>query len=118
MIVNTNVPREVNGMAGGEAMRHNGDCFDGFIWLRVLHNQKSEGVGLSSAVLERMRCIQKEGGWIDGENSSERVERIEEIKSDRGRRRFGYFVLVVSFVLRRMDGSLVLNCDFRNTQRI
>lgn len=26
-----------------------------------------------------MRWIQKEGGWIDGENSSTRVERVEEI---------------------------------------
>jgi hypothetical protein len=117
--VNTNVEREVYGLAGVKAVKDNGSAngVDGCIWFRV-HNQKTGGVGLSPAVLDRMRWIQKEGGWVDGEDSSERVERVEEIKSDGGWRRFGCFVLVESFVFRRMDRSLVLNCDFRHTQWI
>lgn len=114
--VDTNVEREVYGQVGVETVRVNEDA-NGFIWFRK-REQMSGGVGLSSSVLDGMRWIQKEGGWTDGEEISARVERVEEIKSDSIWRRFCCCVLVESFVLRRMDGRLVLNCDFRHTQHI
>lgn len=47
-----------------------------------------------------------------------RVERVEEITSENGWRKFGCYVMVESFFLRRMDGSLAWRSDFRQTDKI
>ncbi|XP_041007522.1 uncharacterized protein LOC121252101 [Juglans microcarpa x Juglans regia] len=116
--VNTNVEiREVYCLDGMKAVRVDGNVneSDGFIWFRV-QNQNSGRVGLSSAIVDGMRGIQKEGGSVDGQDSEVWAEKVE-VTDNLWRRLCGY-VLVESFTLRRMDGSLVLNCDFRHTQRI
>ncbi|XP_042975371.1 uncharacterized protein LOC122306888 [Carya illinoinensis] len=114
--VNTYVEREVYRLDGMKAVRVDGNVngSDGFIWFRV-QNQNSGVVGLSSAIVDGMRGIQKEGGWVDGQDSEVWAEKVE--VTDNLWRRFCGYVLVESFALR-MDGSLVLNCDFRHTQRI
>lgn len=47
-----------------------------------------------------------------------RVERVEEITSENGWRKFGCYVMVESFSLRRMDGSLAWRSDFRQIDKI
>ncbi|KAG2709992.1 hypothetical protein I3760_04G004600 [Carya illinoinensis] len=117
--VNTYVEREVYRLDGMKAVRVDGNVngSDGFVWFRV-QNQNSGVVGLSSAIVDGMRGIQKEGGWVDGQDSEVWAEKVE--VTDNLWRRFCGYVLVESFALRGMDGSLVLNCDFRHrhTQRI
>lgn len=78
-------------------------------------------LGVSEAIAEKMKWVMREGGWThdDGGSGREvRVERVEEFKGDRMWKRFGCYVLVESFVMTRLDGSLVLKRDFRHTHRI
>lgn len=118
--VNKDVQREVYLVGGMEGVR---DDRSGFSWFKVYNPNGRRGVmsvGLSFAIVEHMRWVLEEGGWVDGEDRDKevRVERVEENRSENGWRRFGCYVLVESFLLRRLDGSLVLKCSFRHTQRI
>ncbi|CAK7335129.1 unnamed protein product [Dovyalis caffra] len=120
--VNVNVQREMDFVFGMEAMRDGRVSHGGIIWYKVVNGNSTSGrgfkVGLSVATVEKMKWVQEAGGWIDGADRNERVERVVEITSENGWRKFGCYVLVESFVLRRMDGSLVLICDFRHTHKI
>ncbi|XP_059651103.1 uncharacterized protein LOC132298750 [Cornus florida] len=129
--VNASVQREESLVYGMEAVKDDqreGD--DGFMWFRV-HDQcrrRRVGVGLSLAIVEKMRWVEERGGWVGGgernvrvERGGERnvrVERVEENRSESGWQRFGCYVLVQSFVLRRLDGRLLLNCKFRHIHKI
>ncbi|XP_039059090.1 uncharacterized protein LOC120202789 [Hibiscus syriacus] len=75
------------------------------------------GIGLSSVVFEGMRWWEESVVWVDG---VEKVEKVVEIGGGKGGgwRRFDCYVLVERFDLRRLDGTLVLNCDFRHTHEI
>ncbi|PON45862.1 hypothetical protein TorRG33x02_327760 [Trema orientale] len=120
--VNEYVEREVYLVAGMEAVRENRRGHGGFSWFKVYNPNGRRGVlsvGLSSAIVEHMGWILEEGGWVSGGESEVKVERVEENNSGGNRwRKFGCYVLVESFSLRRLDGSMVLKCSFRHTQRI
>ncbi|MBA0846014.1 hypothetical protein Goarm_022513 [Gossypium armourianum] len=110
----------VNGMLGE---REDTVGQGGFWWFKTLprnDGRKSSSVGLSLAIMEKMKWLQEEGGWYKGDESEVRVEREEETRSEEsgGWRRYACYMLVESFHLRRMDGSLVLRSDFRHTQKI
>lgn len=121
VIVDVDVQREVTFVAGKEAARDDRNGHNGFVWFKV-HNPNSRGgelgVGLSSAIVENIRWVEEAGGWVNGAEREVRVERVEQITSESEWERFGCYVLVESFVLRRMDGGLVLKWDFRHTDRI
>ncbi|KAG2709989.1 hypothetical protein I3843_04G004400 [Carya illinoinensis] len=123
VIVNADVQREVTLVARQEAVKDDRHAQNGFIWFRVDNSQNGRrarrvvGVGLSYAIVENMRWVQEAGGWVNGAEREVKVERVEQITSESEWQRFGCYVLVESFVLRRMDGSLVLKCDFRHTHR-
>lgn len=114
------VQREFCSVYGMQAEKDSGISHGGFWWFRTLtRNDRRKGsVGLSLAIMEKMRWLQEEGGWFKGEESEMRVEREEEIASECGWRRFACYMLVESFNLRRMDGTLVLRSDFRHTHKI
>lgn len=112
--VSVSVRREKNTLSGVEAMKEK-KVSDGFVWFRVGGRRC---VGLSVAIMEKMKWVQEEGGWVGGREREVRVERVVEIGGDEGWCRFGCYVLVESFVLRRLDGSLVLRSDFRHTHRV
>ncbi|KAI3850550.1 hypothetical protein MKX03_003986 [Papaver bracteatum] len=103
---------ETNGGVGssGEA--------DKFVWFG---NAEGKSVGLSAAVIEKMKRIQELGGWSgDGDNAARvtKVEKFDGGEGNHGWKRFGCFVLVERFALRRMDGTLVLTCDYKHLHRI
>ncbi|KAK6129086.1 hypothetical protein DH2020_037159 [Rehmannia glutinosa] len=106
----------VHGMEGEKDGREDGD---GFVWFKVKEGYMvSRGcVGLSSALFEKMRWLEETRGWFDGENVV-RVSGNKEIVGNNGWRRFGCYVLVESFVLRRMDGSLLVSFGYRNIEKI
>lgn len=107
----------VNGIEGEKDGRKEGD---GFVWFKVKEEcRRKVSVGLSCALFEKMRWLKDRRGWFDGERDV-RVCGTKEIESGNinGWRKFGCYVLVESFVLRRMDGSLLINFNFKNTNRI
>ncbi|TYI58313.1 hypothetical protein E1A91_D11G347800v1 [Gossypium mustelinum] len=109
MTLNVEIKRKIDFLFGVEVLRGSEMDNEGFVWFRY----GGEKLGLSLAVLEGMRWLEEVVGWVDG---VERVERVVEIGG--GRRRIDCYVLVERFALRRMDGTLVLNCDFRHTHEI
>ncbi|XP_057961090.1 uncharacterized protein LOC131153071 [Malania oleifera] len=116
--VNVVVQTEVVSFPGSEVVEVN--AANGVVWFRSSHNVGGqEGhVGLSSAIVEKMKWEEERAGWVGGANGQVRVERVEELEGMSGWRRFGSYVLVESFVLKRMDGSLVLSFGFKHTHQI
>lgn len=80
--------------------------------------RKQATVGLSRVIYEKLSWVQESRGWFDGGVEDFRAEGESEIRSENGWRRFGCYVLVESFVFRRMDGSLLINFNFKNSHRI
>ncbi|PON84671.1 hypothetical protein TorRG33x02_194980 [Trema orientale] len=92
---------------------------DGVLWFRSVDNVgKETSVGLSLAVVERMKWEQERVGWVKGKEEVVRIERTEECGGLSEWKRFGCYVLTERFVLKRMDGSLALSHEFRHTHQI
>lgn len=76
----------------------------GFTWFKARnpYSKKVVSVGLSSAIVENMRWVLEAEARISGGDETDvRVEKADEITSANGWRKFGCFVLVGSFPLRR-----------------
>ncbi|PON44530.1 hypothetical protein PanWU01x14_266080 [Parasponia andersonii] len=118
--VDISIQREVVMVSGNEVTNVESDRVNGVVWFRSLNKVGGETcLGLSLEIVERMEWEQKGGGWIRGNEGKVRVKKVEEYEvTKNGWRRFGCYVLVERFVLRRMDGSLVLVHDFRHTHHI
>ncbi|RWW11989.1 hypothetical protein GW17_00024362 [Ensete ventricosum] len=101
-------------LGGVEAARDGAGGLDGVVWFKPL-DSAGERVGLSSPVWERMRWEQGRGGWIGGDG---KVERLEEYGGVSPWKRFGCYVLVERFVVRRTDASTALIVDFKHTGKI
>ncbi|XP_076933021.1 uncharacterized protein LOC143598766 [Bidens hawaiensis] len=104
-----------------EAIWDEQNVVDGSICFTCLggDNASEESVGLNAAIVERMRWEEERAGWVGGgEKRIERVNREEKFEGIGGWKRFGCYVLVERFVLKRMDGSLVLTYDFGHTHQI
>ncbi|KAF8041283.1 hypothetical protein BT93_A0026 [Corymbia citriodora subsp. variegata] len=95
-----------------------GNVSNGVMWFR----SRIGAIGLSMAIVERMRWEEERVGWMKEGEKRGRVKRVEEFirsgSSEGGWKRFGCYVLVESFVLKRMDGTLVLAYDFRHTHQV
>ncbi|KAJ7974219.1 DUF1262 family protein [Quillaja saponaria] len=120
VVVDTDVQREVALVCGIEAVKDDRVGYNnGFVWFRAYNpNSRRVSVGLSTAIVDNMRWLQEDGGWVSGQEGEVRVERTEEVRSQNGWKRFGCYVLVQSFGVRRLDGSLVLRYDYRHTHKI
>ncbi|KAJ1276857.1 hypothetical protein BS78_05G248400 [Paspalum vaginatum] len=85
-------------------------------------------VGLDMVVWERMKWEVDRGGWVaaagNGRHEGDELERIERVERRDGGgglgqwRKFGCYLLVERFELRRTDGSVALTCEFRFTNKI
>ncbi|KAL5727342.1 hypothetical protein ACHQM5_000552 [Ranunculus cassubicifolius] len=117
--VDASVQREVASIYGMEAIRDDRSSIDGTVWYTNIGSDETvASVGLSAAIVEKMRWIQEMGGWIAGEETV-RVQRREVFEGREYRwKRFGCFVLVERFALRRMDRTLILTCDYRYMDHI
>ncbi|KAK8567458.1 hypothetical protein V6N13_105423 [Hibiscus sabdariffa] len=110
VVVDVGVEREevrVNGMSR-EISVEDRETIDGVMWF----GGSTAGVGLSLVIVERMKWEQERFGWNGGH---ERLKKVEKMEKNGVWNKFGCYVLVERFVLRRMDGSLVLTYDFKHT---
>ncbi|XP_030514215.1 uncharacterized protein LOC115728035 [Rhodamnia argentea] len=114
------IQNEVVSVAGTEAVDAN--VADGVLWWRSVGEGRGENrVGLSLAIVERMKWEEKRVGWVNGDEKHHvKVNRVEEFDGGDGGewKRFGCYVLVERFVLRRMDGSPVLAYDFKHPHQL
>ncbi|GJN38546.1 hypothetical protein PR202_gb27600 [Eleusine coracana subsp. coracana] len=120
--VTATVRRRTALLGGTDAVKEGSPYIDGgTIWFRPAADG---GVGLDKVVWEKMRWeMEKEGWWVaagNGHDGEERIERVE--RRDSGLlgswNKFACYVLVERFVLRRMDRSVALTCDFKHTDKI
>ena len=114
--VGVSVKREMALLNGSEVVNDNIETVDGVVWFKPVNSMET-GLGLSLPIWERMQWEQARGGWVGGEKM-ERVERVEAFQEKGGWKKFGCYVLVERFVLKRMDGSLALTYEFKHTNRI
>lgn len=121
IVVNADVQTEVVTVDKREAVVDERNVGDGVVWFRSFSNVGEEtSVGLSIEIVERMKWEQERVGWITGDERKVRVERVEEYGGGLGGewKKFGCFVLTERFVLKRMDGSLILTHAFKHTHQI
>ncbi|KAI4357905.1 hypothetical protein L6164_001822 [Bauhinia variegata] len=128
VLVDVIVQKKVARLAGRDAAWDEGEVADGELWFKSVDGVGEElSVGLSMAVVERMKWEQERvPGWGGREKRQERKKREVRIKkveefaggSDNGWERFGCYVLVETFVLKRMDGSLVLSYDYKHIHQL
>ncbi|PON44540.1 hypothetical protein PanWU01x14_266180 [Parasponia andersonii] len=91
------------------------------VWFRSYDDRAGHQefrIGLNMVIVERMKWEQERFGWVGGDGRKGRVERSEEFDGTGTWTKFGCYVLVERFVLKRMDGSLVLTYDFKHTNQI
>ncbi|KAI4357907.1 hypothetical protein L6164_001824 [Bauhinia variegata] len=106
-------------VAGRDAVWDENQVEDGFLWFESYGGEGTgTRVGLSMAIVERMRWEQERVGWSGGKGRQGRIEKVEEFGGTERWNKFGCYVLVERFVLTRMDGSLVLTYDYKHTHQI
>ncbi|XP_054775956.1 uncharacterized protein LOC129284490 [Prosopis cineraria] len=123
VLVDVVVKTEVAGLGDGrEAVWEEGKVGEeGVMWFKSLERGERK-VGLRMEIVERMRWEEERADW-EGKNRGKKqvtFERTEKFEGSSGIvwRNFGFYVLVESFVLKRMDGSIVLTCDFRHSNHV
>ncbi|XP_018843692.2 uncharacterized protein LOC109008150 [Juglans regia] len=114
VVVDAVVQREEVLIAGMEVVDLN--VVDGVMWFKSFGNGEAEvSVGLSMLVVERMKWEQIRVGWVGGNERQVALKRVEEFGGSAGEWiKLGFYVLVERFVVKRMDGSLVLTYDFKH----
>lgn len=119
VVVDAVVKKEVITVSGWEAKRDERNGADGVVWFRSCNNLGEEtSVGLSEGIVERMKWEQERVGWVGGNEMQVTVKRVEEFGGVGKWRIFGCYILVERFVLKRLDGSLVLTYDFKHSHQI
>ena len=100
---------------GKDAVWDENILVDGVLWFKSV---EEKNVGLSLEVVEGMKWEQERFGWNVGKGRQVRVTKLEEFDGTNKWKKFGCYVLVESFVLKRMDRRLVLTYDFRHSHQI
>ncbi|XP_044489784.1 uncharacterized protein LOC123214115 [Mangifera indica] len=118
-VVDAAVQTVVVFFGGVECMPDENNVVDGMMWFRGLSNNEEElGVGLSTLITERMKWEQERFGWVEGNGRQIGVNRVEKFGGVGEWRKFGCYVLVERYALKRMDGRLVLTYDFKHINKI
>ncbi|XLR06632.1 hypothetical protein HN51_061518 [Arachis hypogaea] len=115
VLVDVVVETEFATVGGKEADWDEGNGVDGVVWFSV---EREVSVGLNLVIVKRMKWEQERGGWLGRNKRQERIIREEKFGGAIKWENFGCYVLVESFVLKRMDGSFVLTYGFRHTHQI
>ncbi|KZV18636.1 hypothetical protein F511_03530 [Dorcoceras hygrometricum] len=104
---------------GNKGVLNERNAADGVVWFTSSGNLGGEtSFGLRVEVLQRIKWEQERGGWIGGEDKGAKIKRTEDFKEGGEWRDFGCYVLVERFKLKRMDGSLAMEYDFKHFHQI
>ncbi|KAE9615429.1 hypothetical protein Lal_00048110 [Lupinus albus] len=113
------VQKEKVVVAGWEAMIDEMEVAEGFLWFNSFSNVgEKNSVGLSTAIFERMKWEQERVGWIEGKEKQIRVKKVEVFEGTNRWKKFVCYVLVETFVLKRLDGSFVLSYAFKHHHQL
>ncbi|CAL5012295.1 unnamed protein product [Urochloa decumbens] len=92
----------VGGIVEAEQEALNSRHGDGYVWFRAAAT--GQQLGVCTSMWERMRWEQHRGGWVDEEGDARNVA--------------GRSVLVERFVVKRLDGSVVVAFDFVHFNKV
>ncbi|CAN1296166.1 hypothetical protein LINPERPRIM_LOCUS23052 [Linum perenne] len=119
-VVDVDVEVESEGVRVGkrDAVGDRGEVdADGVIWFTSVHGGATTSVGLSKVIVERMKWEEERVGWRKNAAAG-LVKLMKRVEFEGGAvkiwKRFGYFVLVERFVLRRIDGSFLMSYEFKH----
>ncbi|XP_061340753.1 uncharacterized protein LOC133287201 [Gastrolobium bilobum] len=119
VLVDVVIQREAAKVAGKDAVWDENVGVDSVLWFKSFDDAGAEtSVGLSLEIVERMKWEQERVGWIASNERQERVVRVEEFGGTNKWEKFSCYLMVESFLLKRMDGSLVLTYEFRHTHHV
>ncbi|XP_062111115.1 uncharacterized protein LOC133822699 [Humulus lupulus] len=118
------VNREEACVDGKKAICEWGHVDDGVIWFRSSsdggkgHDQSGRLLGLSKLIMERIRWEEERVGFtVDELERQVNVKRTDEFDGKEWGK-FGCYVLVERFVLKRVNGTVLLTLDFKHTNQI
>ncbi|XP_073301370.1 uncharacterized protein [Primulina huaijiensis] len=104
---------------GEKCVMNERNAADEIVWFTSSGNLGGEmSFGLRVEILQRMKWEQERGGWIGGGEKEAQIKKTEEFKEGGEWREFGCYVLVERFRLKRMDGSLAMEYDFKHVHHI
>ncbi|CAJ2647674.1 unnamed protein product [Trifolium pratense] len=119
VLVDVAIQTEVAKVGGREALWDENRLVDGVLWFKSVEDVgKETSFGLSLEVVKAMKWEQERFGWIAGNGRQVRVTKVEEFDGTNKWKKFSCYVLVESYVLKRMDGRLVLTYDYRHSHQI
>ncbi|XP_028083871.1 uncharacterized protein LOC114285075 [Camellia sinensis] len=113
------VQTEIVIMASRDTVWDENSVMNGVTWFTSFIGIGEEvNIGLSLLIVDRMKWEQERGGWISRKKRQAMVNKTEQYAGIGvgGLSRFGCYVLVERFVLKRMDGSVALTYDFKHTR--
>lgn len=116
IFVQTTIRVEEASLLGSEAVEETRDD-DGSVWIKALmqKNGKLNGLRLSWPIIAKMRADQGR----EGSEAASRDIRVEKLFNNiMIGRKFVCYVVMERYVLKRMDGSIVLTCSFRHWNQI
>ncbi|KFK43606.1 hypothetical protein AALP_AA1G148300 [Arabis alpina] len=114
VVVNVVVETEVVKLEGREIGKARSEDENGVIWIEVADKR----LGLRSVVIERMKWEEERFGWKSDAQRAV-VKRSERFNGgDSNWKSYRCYVLVESFVLQRMDESLVLTYEFKHVDKM
>jgi hypothetical protein len=119
VLVDVAIQTEVAKVVGKDAIWDENILVDDVLWFKSIEDVGEEtSVGLSLEVVKAMKWEQERFGWIAGNRRQVRVTKVEEFDGTNKWKKFGCYVLVESFVLRRMNRRLVLTYDYKHSHQI
>ncbi|GAB4841853.1 hypothetical protein Ancab_039376 [Ancistrocladus abbreviatus] len=119
VVVDVVVPVEVVNVGETVSVAEERSEVNGVVWFKNIDRKGGvSSIGLSSLIVDRITWEQERAGWVKGKEKHERVVRTEEYGGIGWWRKFGLYMLVERFVLKRMDGSLVFTYEFKHTHQI
>ncbi|KAL2546557.1 hypothetical protein Fot_15790 [Forsythia ovata] len=119
VLIDVPVENEEVFVEGNKALWNENNVVDGVMWFKSFHNGAETRIGLRMEIVQRMIWEQKRVGWQgSGENQKAKINRVEEFRENWGWKEFGCYALVENFVLKRMDGSLVMTYSFLHAHQL
>lgn len=93
---------------------------NGMILFRVFgKNGEETWVGLREELIQRMKWEEERGGWTGGGDGRQvKVSREQKFREIDNWKEFALYVLVESFVFKRMDGSVAMTYEFVHTHQL
>ncbi|CAN7096575.1 unnamed protein product [Brassica rapa subsp. narinosa] len=92
----------------------------GIVWFQVFdHEGKNKKIGLRSMIVERMESVEENFGWKKIDGNLLTVKKLDRFECGSSHwKSYKCYVLVESFELKRMDGSLVLTYEFSHADKL